>query len=182
MEYILISLISFVLGIIFDRYILTRFKLVVKVEKNTPASINHPSPASTENKYFKAESLINYVKTHDSLPIRISSSVLYGLKEIAKSPNWQAKIDEFTLENLNKIYDRLQRSLKPSQKTVQQVGETGNMEEQKYWEGTQKEYEKALENGLIDENTKVNILIDEENYHGSWIEQKADGSVEEYME
>ena len=182
MGYLLISLISFSLGIIFDKYILTHFKLVVKVEKNNTPITNQPLPTNISNKYLKAESLINYVKTHDSLPIRVSSSILYGLKEIAKSQNWQAEIDDFTLENLNKIYDRLQRALKPSNKTVQQVGEAGNMEEPKYWEGTQKEYEEALENGLIDENTKVNILIDEENYHGSWIEQKADGSVEEYME
>lgn len=182
MIYTLLGFISFILGIIFDKYVLKRFKLIVKVEKNNSTITNQPLPTNTNNKYFKAESLINYVKIHDSLPIRVSSSVLYGLKEIAKSPNWQAEIDDFTLGNLNKIYDRLQRALKPSKKIVQQVGETGNMEEQKYWEGTQKEYEEALEKGLIDENTKVNILIDEENYHGSWIEQKADGSVEEYME
>lgn len=182
MIYTLLGFISFILGIIFDKYVLKRFKLIVKVEKNNSTITNQPLPTNTNNKYFKAESLINYVKIHDSLPIRVSSSVLYGLKEIAKSPNWQAEIDDFTLGNLNKIYDRLQRALKPSKKIVQQVGETGNMEEPKYWEGTQKEYEEALEKGLIDENTKVNILIDEENYHGSWIEQKADGSVEEYME
>lgn len=182
MEYLLVGLISFSLGIIFDRYILTCFKLVVKVEKNNSTITNQPLPTNTSNKYLKAESLINYVKTHDNLPIRVSSSVLYGLKEIAKSQNWQSEIDDFTLENLNKIYDRLQRSLKPSNKKVQQVGKAGNMEEPKYWEGTQKEYEEAIETGLIDKNTKVNILIDEENYHGSWIEQKADGSIEEYME
>ena len=182
MEYVLISLISFALGIIFDRYILTRFKLVVKVEKNAPAIINKPSPVNTNNKYFKAERLINYVKTHDSLPIRIQSSVLYGLKEIAKSPHWQKEIDDFTLGNLNKLYDRLQRNLKPSQKTVQRVEKTFNMDEPKYWEGTYEEYQKALEAGLIDENTEVNFIIDESNYHGSWIERKEDGSVEEYMD
>lgn len=170
MGYLLIGLISFSIGIIFDKYILAHFKLVVKVEKNNSTITNQPLPTNSSNKYFKAESLINYVKTHDSLPIMVSSSVLYGLKEIAKYPNWQAEIDDFTLKNLNKIYDRLQRALKPSKKIVHQVGEAGNMEEPKYWEGTQKEYEEALENRLIDENTKVNILIDEENYHGSWIE------------
>lgn len=182
MIYTLVGLISFILGIIFDKYVLKRFKLVVKVEKNAPAVIKLPSSENTGNKYFKAESLINYVKTHDNLPIRVSTSVLWSLKEIAKSPNWQKEIDDFTLENLNKIYDKLQRSLKPAKRTVQKVGKAFNMDEPKYWEGTQEEYEKALEAGVIDENTEVNIIIDGANYHGSWIEQKADGSVEEYME
>ena len=48
------------------------------------------------------------------------------------------------------------------------------MQQQDYWEGTEEEYLQALEDGLIDENTKVRIY--ESN---GWLVQNADGTVEE---
>lgn len=135
-----------------------------------------------DDRLYKATCLINEIKSKGDLPFKVSPAVLHSLTVISQTSNWQQQLDEESLQNLNRIYDKWQRHIKAKKANIQRAGEAVNMEAPKYWEGTEEEYFNALEEGIIDENTKVNIIIDEKNYHGSWITRNADGSMEEYME
>lgn len=152
--------------------------ITLNTAKYSPKTNNLPK----SDKFYKASCLIEEIKTNGTLPIKISPAVLHSLTIISKTPNWEQQLDDESLDNLNRIYERWQRYVRGSNKEILHMEVAGNMEQPKYWEGTEEEYFKALEEGVIDEDTKVNIIIDEKNYRGSWITRNPDGSVEEYME
>lgn len=171
------------------------FDKKIKITISSKATENKPTRLSTikysdknnilskSGKFYKAICLIEEVKTTGKLPFKVSRAVLHSLTIISQTPNWVEQLDDESLQNLNRIYDKWQNYLKSAKiDTVHSIGETVNMDQPKYWEGTEEEYFNALEQGIINENTKVNIIIDEKNYHGSWITRNADGSMEEYME
>lgn len=137
---------------------------------------------SKSDKYYKSTCLINEIKINGKLPCEISPAVLHSLTIISKTPNWEEQLDDESLQNLNRIYDKWQRFLRANKASTSHAGEAINMEIPKYWEGTEEEYIIALEQGIIDENTKVEIITDDKDYHGSWITRNADGSVTEYMD
>lgn len=127
--------------------------------------------------------LLEYVKKYKKLPIKISKEVLNSLIIIANTPNWYNQLDEETLKNLNTIYDKWQIHLNTQHnEKVLKVGKAEGFDRSKIWEGTFEEYKKACENNEIDENTKVYIYEDDENYHGSYIELDENGEIQEYME
>ncbi len=134
------------------------------------------------DRLYKATSLIEEIKLKGKLPFKLSPAVLHSLTIISQTPDWENQLDDESLQNLNRIYDKWQRHIKAVQAQVQSAGEAVNMEVPKYWEGTEEEYFNALEQGIIDENTNVNIITDDKNYHGSWISIDTDGQMEEYME
>ena len=125
--------------------------------------------------------LLEEVKNTGTLPCRISSDILENLKIIANTPNWHLMLKGEIITNLNKIYDKWQNSLTVKNNNTREIQKTstaGNFERRKYWEGTIEEYEEDLKNGLIDENTDVEII----KYTGSYIAMNNNGEIEEYME
>lgn len=152
-------------GILLEKFILKKLKISIQFQedKSFPSkkSIIHKRK-SVDSKFNKAQQLINEIREKGHLPFTIRPQVMASLDIIAKTQNWEDKIDDDTLNILNKIYDKWQNYLKSAQvETIQSIVETVNMEQPKYWEGTEEEYFNALEQGIIDENTEVNILFDE---------------------
>lgn len=128
------------------------------------------------------ESLLNYVKVHKKLPIKISKDILNSLIIIANTPEWYKQLDQETINNLNKIYDKWQTHINTKQdKAALKVGKAEGFERPKIWEGTWEEYKQACENNEIDENTKVYVYEDDKDYHGTYIEIDENGEMEEYM-
>ena len=127
-----------------------------------------------DKKFYKAKILLTEIKRKGKLPIDLSPAILYSLTTIANTPNWDTQLDDESLHNLNRIYEKWQQHIKVGRAKAQVVGTAENMQQQDYWEGTEEEYLQALEDGLIDENTKVRIY--ESN---GWLVQNADGTVEE---
>lgn len=158
-----------------------KHKFNVSSTRDNKKIVSKQNNINKTNKYYKATCLINEIQQNGKLPIHISPAVQYSLDIISKTSNWQSQIDDESLNNLNKIYDKWQRHLKANMAETVHAGEAVNME-LNYWEGTEEEYEKALEDGLIDEHTKIKIIFDEKNYKGSWITHNVDGSVTEYMD
>lgn len=126
--------------------------------------------------------LLEEVKNTGTLPCHLKSDVLENLKIIANTENWHLMLQGDIIKNLNKIYDKWQRSLQPKSNKIHYTGKSGGFALKKYWSGTQKEYERDYACGIIDDNTDVEIIEDEENYHGSWISINANGEIEEYMD
>lgn len=127
--------------------------------------------------------LLEYIKKYKRLPINLSREVLNALVVIAETPDWDKQLDEETITNLNKVYTKWQQHINTKQnKSAVKVAKAEGFERPKYWEGTWAEYEKACENNEIDENTKVEIIEDDKNYHGSWLSIDENGEIEEYMD
>lgn len=134
--------------------------------------------AISENPKIKSiKSMLKEVKTAGKLSINLSAPVLMSLKEIAKTPDWDKKIDSETIENLYKIYLRWNRQAKSNENIVG-VSSAEGFNKNKYWEGTYEEYKQDMEKGLIDANTTVKII----EYTGSVITMDEEGQMEEYME
>lgn len=148
--------------------------------KQIKESSKEENKLNSSDRLYKATCLINEIKLKGKLPCELSPTVLHSLTIIAKTPEWEKQLDDESIKNLNRIYDKWQRNVKASRvNTVQHVGAAGNMEEPKYWEGTEEEYFNALEEGIIDEDTIITIIADDKDYKGSWITRNADGSAEE---
>ena len=129
------------------------------------------------------KALLDYVKQYKKLPIRIPKDVLNSLIVITNTSEWYNQLDQETTKNLNKIYDKWQAHIKTKTNTQAiKVGKAEGFERPKYWEGTWEEYERACQNNEIDNNTKVEIIEDENNYKGSWVSIDENGEIEEYME
>lgn len=96
------------------------------------------------------------LKREGNLDIRLSNYVKNELLEIANLRDWHKQIDKETLEKIKEIYARWVYSKNLDIKAAN-ISSSGGFDEIKYWEGTQEEYLKALENKKIDENTRVRI-------------------------
>lgn len=126
--------------------------------------------------------LLEEVKNTGTLPCHLKPDVLENLKIIANTENWHLMLQGEIINNLNRIYDKWQRNLQSANDKIHYTGKSGGFALRKYWVGTQKEYDIAYACGVIDDNTDVEIIEDEENYHGSWISINANGEIEEYMD
>ena len=100
-----------------------------------------------------------------------------SLKEISKTDNWEEKIDNETIENLYKIYERWQRHINNKPQKAIKVSGAGGFHKYEYWEGTMEEYKEALAKNLIDEFTDINII----EYTGEILAMDEEGQIEEYM-
>lgn len=100
--------------------------------------------------------MFDELKREGNLDIRLSNYVKNELLEIANLRDWHKQIDKETLEKIKEIYARWICSKNMDIKTVN-ISSSGGFNVIKYWEGTQEEYLKALENKEIDENTRVRI-------------------------
>lgn len=178
MNYFICSLIAFFSGII----ITIIFQKYVEIKiKRSPKQVNKKTK-NMNPKINCINEMLWEIKKNGNLSINLSGAVLMSLKEISKINNWEEKIDNETMENLYKIYERWQRHLNNKPQKAVKVAAAGGFHKQKYWEGTLTEYKEAVENGLIDDFTDVEILEDDENYHGSYLSIDSDGQIEEYME
>lgn len=128
--------------------------------------------------YKNIDLFLQDIKRKGKTPFKLEPEILKALIEIANTPNWYEKLDKEAIKNLELMFNKWQAYSKPKEqnKTVQKVGKANGFK--KYWSGTQEEYEEALKNGLIDENTEVSIYY----YTGSKLQMQEDGSVQEYME
>lgn len=143
--------------------------------KQIKESSKEENKLNSSDRLYKATCLINEIKLKGKLPCELSPAVLHSLTIIAKTPEWEKQLDDESIKNLNRIYDKWQRHVKASRvNTVQHVGAAGNMDEPKYWEGTEEEYFNALEEGIIDEDTKVEIITP-----AGYTVRYTDGTVEE---
>lgn len=152
------------------------FKITNKKSKKTAARKQKNNELS---KIDKAEILLNKIKKREHLPIRIPNNVLEGLKIIAKTSDWKNKIDDETLNNIERLYDKWQRNINSNVK--QEVVKTSNsygFDEPEEWTGTMDEYIKAKENGQIKPGTNVHIV----EYTGTVLEMDNDGQIEEFMQ
>ena len=121
--------------------------------------------------------MLNEVKVKRGLTISINKSVMNALIEIANTPNWEEQIDNETIKNLHNIYIKWHNSQNQSNKVIG-VAQAEGFNNKKYWKGTIEDYNKAVANNEIDENTEVNII----EYTGSIIAMDSDGQIEEYMD
>ena len=84
-----------------------------------------------DSKFYKASLLLAEIKENGKLPIYLSPVVLKSLVVIADSPDWDTKLDDESINNLNKIYEKWQRHIKNSSKNqpIVQLGTAGGFEE-----------------------------------------------------
>lgn len=176
----LFCLISFVSGIIltilFTNFIYIKISIKGKQFKNIKTRTRQKQYINPKIKCIY--SMLQEIQSSGSLPINLSGAVLMSLKEIGKTPNWEQKLDNETIDNLYIIYQRWQKHLKGTTEQTVKTKNAGGFDIIKYWEGTIEEYEKALEDGVIDDNTKVSIIEDT----GEFVAMDEDGQIEEYME
>ena len=177
MYYVMTFLIGLMLGFFINNFIKFPF---LKKRKQECIELQQEFPAGS--KLYCINILLEKIRNKEQLPIKISPILKRSLDTIAKSKDWDKKLDEETLNNLYSLYVRCKRHIdaKPTNTTVE-IGASGGFEPPEVWEGTEKEYEEALAAGQIKENMIINIIYDENNYHGSYLTLKEDGSIEEYM-
>lgn len=176
-NYIICSIISFLLGFVFAKFI----KIEISIKKN--ASKQSIAYKKTSNPKINCiNQMLSEINKNGQLSINLSGAVLMSLKEISKTPDWDKKLDNETIENLYQIYQRWQRHNKGNNTKAVKISSAGGFHKKKYWEGTLEEYKEALRLGLIDEYTDVEIFEDDKNYRGAWLSIDNDGQVEEYMD
>lgn len=146
--------------------------------KQIKESSKEENKLNSSDRLYKATCLINEIKLKGKLPCELSPAVLHSLTIIAKTPEWEKQLDDESIKNLNRIYDKWQRHVKASRvNTVQHVGAAGNMEEPKYWEGTEEEYFNALEEGIIDEKNSITEWINNISSDAQRVIQKTYGDI-----
>lgn len=179
---ILIFLVGFILGLFFNY--LSNVKNLAgnnKISKKQDENSEILSENIADPKLQKAKILLDIIRKNGKLPIRLNPQVIKGLKVIANSNNWENEIDSETLNNIIKIYNKWQAAIKAANDKKVIKGLKGfGFEKPDIWEGTFEEYQKAIDNGIINESTKVYII--DNSAPKQWITYNDDGSVEEWME
>ena len=179
---VFIFLVGFILGLFFNllfnvKYSAINNKILEKQDKNSVSSTKNIE----DPKLQKAKILLDTIRKNGKLPIRLNPQVIKGLKVIANSNNWENEIDSETLNNIIKIYNTWQAAIKSANDKKVIKGLKGfGFEKPDIWEGTFEEYQKAIDNGIINENTKAYII--DNSAPKQWITYNDDGSVEEWME
>lgn len=171
MYYLICCCVSFVIGCmasyLFQKYV----SVEVKIKK-----INVNPKMFEDARLQNIQIMLNEINHSGILPIKIPKAAEKSLMIIAKTKDWEKQIDEETIKTLNKIYNSWQMYLKnkgkisSGAKTV-----TGGGFDVDYWEGSEEEYQEALKNGKINENTKCRICQYERytlDENGNWEESE----------
>lgn len=172
-----------ILGIIIHKYVRISLKVPNKSSQekfsddiNNDKLINNSKFAEGSKLYY-IDKLLEKIRNKEDLPIEVTPVIMRSLKTIATTPDWDKKLDEESVDNLYRIYNRCVQHIKAEQsKSYSTVSKAEGFEVPEEWEGTQEEYEKALAAGIIKDNTHVTV------YTGTYLERQSDGSVEEYMD
>ena len=174
MNYIICCVVSFFVGCItsylFQRYISIEIKIKKAIIK--PKVFRDP-------RLQKIQIMLEEIKRCGTIPVKLPKAAEKSLMVIAQTKDWENKIDEQTLNTLNRIYNTWQMHVESEKKCKMSKGAqvtVGGGFEKKYWEGTEEEYEEALKNGEIDENTTCRIYKLGDSYtlneNGSWEEEE----------
>ena len=136
----------------------------------------------TEDQRFKnVDCLLAAYKRNPKLPIYLNASMKEILNILCSSPNWKKEVDDYTLNELIKIYERWQKnlaSLSSEDNEVTQAASASGFKSQTIWEGTQEEYIEALKNGEIKKDMDIRII----EYTGAYTIMDDNGEIMEEME
>lgn len=179
-KYIILGFLSFIFGIVLTLIITKQFLFNSKTNEIENDECKKISENKEEIHLKHVEEVINYVKSGKKFPFYLKPEVLEALKIIASKPEYSKALDDETIKNIETIYFRLMKAKNNNKVFKTAKGEGFN--NTTYWEGTEEEYFEALENGVINENTNVHLIVDDKNWHGSWLRYTENGSVEEYMD
>ena len=170
--------ICFAIALLLGFYLGNRTGLYKKNNKPTTENISAVAEKPINDPRIRdIKRMLNEVKVKRGLTISINKSVMNALIEIANTPNWEKQIDNETIKNLHNIYIKWYNSQNQSNKVIG-VAQAEGFNNKKYWKGTIEDYNKAVANNEIDENTEVNII----EYTGSIIAMDSDGQIDEYMD
>ena len=134
------------------------------------------------NKIENLDDLLNEIKLNNPLPAPLPDKIYSALKVIANTPDWKKQLDKETKKNLETIFFKWQKQLNKTNADLSTTSAAYGFKRPEYWEGTAEEYEIALQQGLINKNTIVNIIESDKDYKGSWISVYEGGQIEEWMD
>lgn len=132
-----------------------------------------------DTQLYKINLLLEEIKNKNNLPFRVSADVLESLRILSRTKDWHKQLDENTLCEIEKIYNRWQSHTKNNTNDkITTASGGGGFEPREYWEGTLEEYHIAKSKGLIKEGVEVRIV----QYSSTRYVMNEDGSIEEFMD
>lgn len=144
-------------------------------------SVSNNNNNIVEQKFKDVDCLLSAYKRNPKLPIYLNASMKEIFNILCSSSDWRKEVDDFTLNELLKIYERWQKnvaSLSSKDNEITQRASANGFKSQTIWEGTQEEYIAALKNGEIKKDMDIRII----EYTGVYTVMDENGEMMEEME